>query len=498
MTDLTPTASEPTGGRRTRFIIIGAAVGVVVALAGVAAFAWQKLDGGGTQPHDVLPASVVAYARVDADPSASQKIALLRLIRKFPELAKEIGIKDVDQDVRKLLLEDAAKSCDLDYEDDIKPWIGNRLGVAYDADLETPIVAVQVSNEGKARTGINKLADCGGPGAGTGITFLDGYAIVTPKKGDAAKAATAATKKPLSDNATYTKDVDALGDEGVFSAWADLKGVATIDELSGFLGPDAENIFAGATTAAVTLRATSSSLELASIGHTGKAAEKVKTTDIGDLPADTALAFSISGFGDQAAEQFESGFIDELQGEGLDDDLASFEKEFGLKVPEDIKTLFGDGLTLAVGGRNLETLPMMSGPQDLAQLDVGLKLTTDPVKGADLAKRLVDLAAEVGFTLISTPVADGVVISTNTQAADAFASGGDLGKSENYRKAIAHKGEGSEFFVNIDTILEALLASNPPPDVEDVLNELGPLSALGISGSSDAKTFKATLRLILE
>src|SRR5689334_21174446 len=106
MTDQIPPVAEPKTRSSKRFIIIGAAVGLVVALVGAGAYAWQKLDGGGSQPHDVLPSTVIAYARVDADPSASQKIAILKLVRKFPELAKELGIKDIDQDVRKPLLED--------------------------------------------------------------------------------------------------------------------------------------------------------------------------------------------------------------------------------------------------------------------------------------------------------------------------------------------------------------------------------------------------------
>ena len=139
MTDQTPTVEEPTKHSTKRFLIVGAAAGLVVALAGAGAYAWQKLDGGGKQPHDVLPSSVVAYARVDADPSASQKIAILRLVRKFPELAKELGIKDVDQDVRKPLLKDLVEGCDLDYDKDVEPWLGDRIGVAYDGKLDSPI-----------------------------------------------------------------------------------------------------------------------------------------------------------------------------------------------------------------------------------------------------------------------------------------------------------------------------------------------------------------------
>lgn len=501
MTDQTPQTpgEEPRAGISKRFLVIGAAAGLVIAMVGAGAYAFQKLSGGGAQPHDVLPSSVVAYARVDADPSASQKIAILRLIRKFPALAKEIGIKDVDQDIRKPLLEDLIGECDLDYEDDVEPWVGNRIGVAYDADIETPVVAVQVRDQGKARTGISKLADCGGPDAGTGIAFLDGYALVTPKKADAAKVRDAAAKKPLADNKAYANDVDELGEQGVFSAWADLEAVGKLEELQTF-GADIEDAFSGASTIALTLRASSSSLELASISHVDEAPEVVESTNLANLPDDTALAFSISGFGDQVSEQLDSGLMGGFAREGIDpqQELADLETELGLKLPEDLETLLGDGLIFTVGGRNLETLPMLSGPDDVSQLDIGLKLTTDPTKGADLAKRLVDLATDIGLNLVATPTDDGVVIATNAEAADAFAGGGKLGTSENFKRAVVHKGAFPALYVNIDTILEALKASNPPPEIEDVLDELEPLSALAFSSAYDDKTLKATLRLALD
>ncbi len=500
MTEELPAVSEPVKRSRKRFLIIGAALGLVVGLVGVGAFAWQKLSGGGAQPHDVLPSTVVAYARIDADPSASQKIAILRLIRKFPELAKELGIEDVDQDIRKPLLKDLVGECDLDYDKDVEPWIGHRIGIAYDSDLETPIVAVQVSDEGKARKPLLELADCDDPDSNSGIAFLDGYAILTPKKDGAAKVVDAAGKKSLADNTTFSKDVDELGEQGVFSAWADLEGISKSDALKEELGAEVEDAFAGASTAAITLRAGSSSLELASIAHLDKKPDVVQATNLADLPGDTALAFAISGFGDQAKEQFDSGFMSGFAAEGLDAEaeLKTLEDEFGLKLPEDLETLLGDGLMLAVGGRNLETLPMLSGPEDISQLDIGLKLTTDPTKGADLAKRLVDLAAEAGITLVATPTDDGVVIATNAEAAEAFSGDGKLGDVENFKEAVAHPGAFPAFFVNIDTILEALLASNPPPDVEDVLTELEPLSAFAVSSTFDDKLFKATVKLTLD
>ncbi|GAA3519275.1 hypothetical protein GCM10022234_13570 [Aeromicrobium panaciterrae] len=502
MTEQLPVVDEPRKGLTKPLIIVGAAAALVITLAGAGAYAWTKLSGGGSQPHDVLPSSVIAYARVDADPSTGQKIAILKLVRKFPELAKELGIKDVGQDVRKPLLEDLVAECDLDYDKDVEPWLGNRIGVAYDAKLETPIAAVQVSDEDKARTGINKLADCGGPDARTGIAFLDGYALVTPRKADAAKVVTAATATSLADNAAYAKDIDQLGEQGVFSAWVDLKQVGDIKELQtlGAEMAEMEGAFKGVGTAAVTLRAGSSSIELAGIAHVDKAPQVSKATSLEHLPEDTVLALSASGLGDEAAAQFESGFMDGMTADGFDPDeeLATLEEELGLRFPEDLVTLLGDGLVFAVGRNNLERVPTMGGPEQLSSLDIGLKLTTDPTKGADLAKRLVALANEQGVPLATTQTDDGVVIATNQEAADSLEGDGTLGDTDNFTEAIAHPGSYPAFYVNLDAILDALLGSDPPPDVEDMLNELEPLSSLGISSTHNDGLYKATMRLTLD
>lgn len=52
----------------------------------------------------MLRSSVIAHARLDVDPSATQKIQWLHLLRKSPNLAKVIGIKDGKQDLRKNLI----------------------------------------------------------------------------------------------------------------------------------------------------------------------------------------------------------------------------------------------------------------------------------------------------------------------------------------------------------------------------------------------------------
>ena len=508
--DPTPVVAEsPSRGGR-RLVIVGSIVALVIVAAGAGAYAFQKLSGGGTQPSEVLPASVLAYARVDVDPSASQKIALLKLIRKFPDAAKSIGIKSPDQDVRKLLFKDAISGCGLSYDKDIKPWIGNRLGVALLKDAKTPVVAVQVSDESKARKGINALVTKCADSPKPGIAFLDGYALITDGPDAAADVREAAEKSPLSENKAFIADTKALDGEGFASAWVTAKAFTALAGEGGFpAGLDKQVLGNGST--AISLRATDDSLELQSVGKAAKGAT-IKPSSIADLPADTALAFSSSfdsegaSFGKEFQQQFEegfaSGFGEELQqsaGTDIDPDaiLKDFESETGLKIPEDIETLLGDRLTLAVGSDNLELIPALAGPDDVARLNIGLSLHSDAEKAADLAGRLSKLAKRAGIQLTVEKTSDGAVIATNSAAARMFDGSGKLGAKESFTRVIPNGAKAtSAFYVDIAAILDALEAANPPPDFESVIDQLKAVSAIGFSTSTVGDYTRTSGRII--
>lgn len=523
----TPT-ERPEGGRSIKGLVIaGVAAVVVLALAGGAFAVVKKLDGGGAQPHDVLPASVIAYARVDVDPSASQKIALFKLIRKFPDAADEIGIKSANTDVRKLLVEEALSEgdCDLTYDKDVKPWLGSRVGVALDKE-QTPLVAIQVSNEKKAESGIKALFKCGDEKAS--VAFLDGYAIVAETQKQADAAVKAAKKAPLAEKKSFVADFDDLGENGVASGWVD-----TTKLLKAF--PEFEDAMASASaadvkeikqlgTAAFALRTDGSTLELAGQMGMTDSVDKMKPAPIGKLPADTVAALSLGGgFGDQITAQydsfleqftreFESGITDPSITEDMtaeekaafedylkdnpietpdpEEYIAGFEKETGIKLPEDLETLFGDGLTIAIGSDNLESLPNLSGPDDLMALDVALKMTTDPDKALDLAERLAKLATQIGVNLPTKKTDDGAVIATNQDAADAFGETGKLGSDATFKSVMAY-GDDTLYgvFVDVGTILDKLSeADMPKADAED-LDQAKAVKAVGLSyGKKDKHT----------
>lgn len=532
----TPT-EPPEGGRSIKGLVIGAiAVIVVLALAGGAFAVVKKLDGGGAQPHDVLPASVIAYARVDVDPSASQKIALFKLIRKFPEAADEIGIKSANQDVRKLLFDEILDEggCDLSYDKDVKPWIGSRIGVGLDTKM-TPLIAIQVSNEKKAEKGIKALFDCGDEKAS--VAFLDGYAIVAETQKQADAAVKAAKKKPLADNKKFAADFDKLGEQGVASAWGDFAALTDIPEFkAGFEGAaresgvDPKTLLDQAGTIATTVRVDGSTLELAGISGLTDAYD-AKGGSLSKLPADTVAAFTIGGVGKQIAAQYDAilqqfsqmfggggGPLDPAITEGMTPDeraayeaylkdapvgfgdprdfIAQFEQETGLKLPADLETLFGDSLTVAIGGKNLEKLPTFSGPADLSSLDVALRMTTDPDKAIDLAQRLASLATQVGVDLSTKKTDDGAVIATNADAAEGITGTAKLGDDDTFQSVMPY-GDDTAYglFVDVGTILDKLSKANPPDDVAKDIDEAKSLKAIGVSAGKDGKYAVFSLRV---
>lgn len=151
-------------GRRTTL----AAVGGVLAVGVVGAGAWAAWSffATGPQPAQALPASTLGYVSVDLDPSGGQKIEALRTLRKFPAFKDNVDL-DTDDDIREWIVEQIQEegACpDLDYGEDIEPWLGDRFAVAAvpGEDIADPVFVLQVGDADAAEAGIEKIRACGG------------------------------------------------------------------------------------------------------------------------------------------------------------------------------------------------------------------------------------------------------------------------------------------------------------------------------------------------
>lgn len=197
--------------RKTLYVAPGA-VGAVAVVGGAAAWAATSFFSTGPQPATALPSSTVAYVSVDLDPNGSQKIAAFELLRKFPGLAKKLGSVD---DLREKIVDGitGAAGCHVDFAHDVKPWLGDRAGVGLVGTQ--PVVALQVSDSGKATTGLGKLVACAKGHAGF---VVDGdWALVAESQDIAKRTDEAARKGSLADDVNFKHWTDAAGDPGIAS-----------------------------------------------------------------------------------------------------------------------------------------------------------------------------------------------------------------------------------------------------------------------------------------
>jgi hypothetical protein len=418
--------------KRGKLVPIVAAIAMVLVLAGGGIFAYGKLAGG-AQPADVLPGTAVAYARVDLNPSAGQKVAAIRFMMKFPSVKDNLGLTGDKDDLRQKLFEQIKKSAGndlatVDYDKDIKPWLGDRAGVALlppadGKDDPVPVVAVQVKNQDAASKGMDKLL--ANEDKKPGRAFSDGYMLLSDDQATVDSAVATAKDNPLTKNAKFSADMDKLGEQGFLSGWADMKGLATMTGKvdSGQLAS------LGDATTAVALRFDASYVELKGIGQGDKSIKVNSAADAGDLvsklPDSTAGAIAISG-GDSLIDTAWQQ-LQKTGGENLKPMIDQITEETGLTLPDDLKSLVGKNLAVAVDKDSA------NGPKIAARME------TDPAKAETVVQKLTTLLRQRSSSNIPIETAkddDTLVVSTSKEYADEVLKGGNLGQAENFKQAL--------------------------------------------------------------
>ncbi|WP_246079903.1 DUF3352 domain-containing protein [Nonomuraea mesophila] len=444
--------AEPKKGPKTWIIAVAAALAVVL-LGGGAVWAVGAIGGGGTQPHEVLPADSIAYARLDLDPAANQKVALFQLARKFTATKDTFS----GEDPRKALFDTITKGDDskVDFAQDVDPWLGSRIGfAAVPSGKDEPdfAVAVQVTDEEQAKAGIAKLMD----GDKYGIAFREDYALLSATQELADKYAQA--EGSLGDNTDFNDDFAALGEQGVLSFWAHAGSLAEAakkgmtPEQAASLEQVKDARFAGA------LRFDSAYVELAGVvnGAKGMTPEgELPPADLGVLPASTAGALSISGL-DQVLTKNWANIEKQATATGateVQQMLAQIKTRFGLELPGDLATLVGKNFTFALDSEGLST----------NQFKAGARIATDPAKAQAILDKIQQAMASggQGAPQIAKVAGDGVfTVATTDDYAKKLAETGTLADSETFQTAIANPDEANmALFVDLDKIESLYLNS---------------------------------------
>lgn len=498
-------APEAAAPRRTALI---AAVSVaVVAILGAGSFAAVKLLGGGPQPSEALPTSTIAFVAVDLDPSAGQKIEAIKMMRKFPDLKKHVNLHTGD-DIRKYVFDEATKhnGCSrLSYDKDIKPWLGERAALGA-VDLggksPAPVLALQYSDQDKATAGLDALVKCSDSND-VFFAFEDSYVVISDTAAHAKSIAADGKAHPLSGDSDFQRWTQAAGDPGVVSFYVAHK--ATDYFLREFgsqfasATTDLKRQFAAFQGMAGTVRFADGGMELETAA--GGLNTAMSTARVGDvvsrLPGDTALAL---GFG--VPDDFASHIVDSLksQGDMFDQGIKQLEQQTGLKLPEDLQTLFGNAVTFSVGGKAPLDLTAIKKPEDVP---AGLAITGDPAK----IKAVLDkVSKRTGRSLddlgVNVQTGDGhIAIATSGSYARALIGGGKLGENASFTRVVPHADKANGvIYVDFnsawrDSFLALAEKEGSAKDAEEFNANTKPLSALGISTWLDGKTAHALVKL---
>ncbi|OGN87427.1 MAG: hypothetical protein A2X23_03635 [Chloroflexi bacterium GWC2_73_18] len=121
-----PQALAPRAGRGVLRWAIAAFL--TVAVAGVAVGGYLALQAAGQKPAAAafLPADTLLYVQVTAEPTGDQHDKLLALLKRFPGFEDQSKLEQkIDETLDRLL-----RQANVDYLNDVKPWLGSTAALA--------------------------------------------------------------------------------------------------------------------------------------------------------------------------------------------------------------------------------------------------------------------------------------------------------------------------------------------------------------------------------
>lgn len=405
------------------------AAGIFVVLAGGIAVVALGLVGGNPTAADLVPPDALGYVDVSLDPSLSQKRAIASLAERLPKDAQEKITEALPKGLNSLFEE-----IDLDYEQDVKPWLGDELaGFVHRADpdplgaalLQTtdPEAALAAATKAVEKD-VGPLADAThrevsySVAKDVAVGVVGEYLVVGDAKSFKA-VIDAWHDGGLSGSEDYSTLVGSLEPDRVVTYWANTPAILDQMEKSEALSAEERQqlSFPGLgqfqTALAGSVFATSESVVFEQVSNKPDGAgEDIAYTpsdagQLGTAPASAWFGAVIPGVGDAARKALDTFEKEEPVRE-------PFREAVGLEL-DDVLAWMGDG-TLFVGGSQLSNL---SGALSIA--------SSDPAATEKFVTALVDAGTQQGVAVRSTTVGglNGFEIADATIPARVRLLGGD-------------------------------------------------------------------------
>jgi len=494
--------------------VLGSLVMAVVLAAGLAACgnSSNKSANEANKAAGLVPQDALAYVSLAVDPSASQKSDIDGILSKFPKASKKTFDAAKDD-----LLTRAVKELGLDYQTDVKPWLGDELGIAVlpNGATPSPLGLIKSKDDVQATAALEKAAKS--PNFDAAYKLVKGYVIVVQKK-DAALLDTVArqagnSSSSLANQDKFTRVVNKLSSDRLVTAWADghsllalakaqLKqqtGKARID-ISGL--PDIGS--AAAELHAVESGAVANGL-VETPGSTGGG--DLNLTN--NVPSDALGALTFWNLG---------GAFDTVLGAVLQSnqlgaqDLQKFQQSLGLDIRQDVLSWMHGEAVIAVGPPTTGPTPdfallVHATDQAKAQAAVtkigslleqklGVKLDQRPGPNGS-TMYVFPAPIRTGIQPAMALVGDKFILASSTDYLTRLAKGnGGFDSSKSFKDTLGSAEPGTQFqlVLQVDSIrqyVEGLLTGKSKQDYEtNVKPWLDPFSAAAMRVRKDGTVTK--------
>lgn len=511
-------------------------VAIVAVLGGGATLVAMRLAGDDPGAAALVPTDALVYGHVTLDPALGQKRALASLIDRLPAEAKD----ELEKSVPKLL-DDALKDVDLDYERDIKPWLGGEAAIFFtgvsadepngavllettDAEATLEVVRRTVEEEagtpeeqthaGVAYWVIPKEKDAP-PGEPEASYAVVGQFLVAGTTDGVKATIDASTEGGIEGNESYTELTGLLTADRLATYWADtpkLFDTFLEDAPKEMTEQFATSpLFNQQTASAGALVATEDSIVFESASAKPEEAGLFQTMPqdpalMGSLPQDTWLSLVIPGVGKNATTFLES-LPDDIDPKQVEQE---FQKATGLDLRDDVLSWMEDG-ALFVSGDAIQQLggaliiesndaeATTSFLQRLVDsgLDQGLGVrptTAGGLEGFELADASVPVrvSAVAGDRLVLA-VDSPEVSEEDSALAGATGEGATLSENDAFAKATAALGDdyAPVFFLDIGGVTRvaksAYGASSAPPEFTKAEPYINVFSSVIAGGDDDGE-----------
>jgi hypothetical protein len=472
--------------KRRKWVLVLVGVLALLLIGGGVAIAGMKLGWfSGPQPSSALPGNAVAYFQVDLNPSPNQKLAALDYFKELPQTG---SVTQSSGDVKKVLWGMVSPRLDLDvnYETDLKPWLGDRIGIAILPSANTSqryaskiaVGALQVTNEAVAKEQLPRLLKDISSALEV-VTIKNGYAVVTTTD-DADEVSSQLAKGVLAQDPNFSSDMGSLGDLGWAAGWSDTSTLASMS----WMVPSVVGQMDG--QAAFAVRFSDGVLEIPGIFRGIDLEDSTSSgvvADLGGLPSDTGAALSIQGAGDLFTKNWPR--ISKKSGASLQN---------GLTV-DGVAAFLGNRITASASAGTVRAR-LGNDYSDYSGLEVGARVTTSSTGSAQSAAEVMfGNSGGYGEALVDRRDGDQYLLASSSNYLNEVSTmTGGLGGEMKFTKAVPDWRQSPVVGYLDLTSLTQVMTRQVPSRYQNFVSRL---QSVGFTGSAiQAGKMTWTIRLV--